>query len=281
MKKILVFILVLMLVCVTPLVASAEAYQVGDVYEGEVEEDNSTPETETPTEEEILPPVETPEETPIEDETPEEIPEETPPVEEPPVETPPIEIPPTEETPTFEDEVQTVTDNLVKWLEENSALIGLIITVIGYGIVTIKRLGTVIKSASTMNNNAITIAKNSKNVIDEALTSIQSASGAVTGYDVRIVALLEAFKTTAEDKARLEKELVEIKNYLKTSTDANIEFANELAELLGLANIPNYKKEEIGARHLTAVKAIMEAEAKAEVAMTETVEVTNDDREEA
>mgnify|MGYP003296352319 CR=1 FL=1 len=52
--------------------------------------------------------------------------------------------------------------------------------------------------------------------------------------------------------------------FLKTSADANIEFANELAELLGLANIPNYKKEEIGARHLESVKAILEAEKKAE-----------------
>lgn len=247
MKKIIALIICLMLLCV-PIVASAEDYEIGDVFEGVVEEGDSTPEAEMPTEEEILPPVETP---------------------------------PTEEAPTFEDEVQTVTDNLVKWLEDNSALIGLIITLIGYGIVTFKKLGTVIKSASTMNNNAITIAKNSKNVIDEALTSIQSASGAVTGYDARILALLEAYKTTAEDRARLEKELVEIRNYLKTSTDANIEFANELAELLGLANIPNYKKEEIGARHLTAVNAIMEAEAKAEVVMAETVEVTKDDRTEA
>lgn len=254
MKKIIALIICLMLICV-PLVASAEDYEVGDVFTGEVLEGETTPEDETPTEEEIQPPVETPEETP------------------------PVETPPTEEAPTFKEEVQTVTDNIVKWLEDNSALLGLIVTLIGYGIVTFKKLGTVIKSASTMNNNAITIAKNSKNVMDEALTSIQSASGAVTGYDVRILALLEAYKTTAEDKARLEKELVEIKNYLKTSTDANIEFANELAELLGLANIPIYKKQEIGSRHLTAVNAIMEAEAKAEVAMAEIEEVKKDDGE--
>ena len=245
MKKILVFILVLMLVCVTPLVASAEDYQVGDVYEGVVEGDNSTPETEMPTEEEIQPPV---------------------------------------DTPTFEEEVQTVTDNLVNWLEDNSALIGLIITLIGYGVVTFNKLSTVIKSASTMNNNAITIAKNSKNVIDEALTSIQSASGAVTGYDVRIVALLEAYKTTAEDKARLEKEFVEIKNYLKTATDANLLFADEFSELLALANIPVYKKQELGERFVAGKKAIIDAEAKAEAAAllpTTTVEVKGNDGAEA
>ena len=179
--------------------------------------------------------------------------------------------------PTFEEEVEVVTDKIVKWLEDNSALLGMIVTLIGYGIVTFNRLSTVIKSASTMNNNAIAIAKNSKDVVDEALTSINSASGAVTNYDARIMALLEAFKTTAEDKARLEKEFVELKNYLKTSTDANIEFANELAELLGLANIPNHKKEEIGARHLEHVKAILEAEKKAEAAAVVSTEEVKED----
>jgi hypothetical protein len=184
--------------------------------------------------------------------------------------------------PTFEEEVKVVTDEIVKWLEDNSALLGMIVTLIGYGIVTFNRLSTIIKSASTMNNNAIAIAKNSKDVVDEALTSINSASGAVTNYDARIMALLEAFKTTAEDKARLEKEFVELKNYLKTSTDANIEFANELAELLGLANIPNHKKEEIGARHLEHVKAILEAQKKAEAAtmVVPTEEVKEDVGEE-
>ena len=259
MKKIIALIVCLMLICV-PLVASAEDYEVGDVFTGEVLEGETTPEDETPTEEEIQPPVETPEETP-------------------PVENPPAETPPTEEAPTFEDEVQTVTDNLVKWLEDNSALLGLIVTLIGYGIVTFKKLGTVIKSASTMNNNAITIAKNNKNVMDEALTSIQTASGAVTGYDARILALLEAYKTTAEDKARLEKELVEIKNYLMINADANIAFADELAELLTLANIPNFKKESIGASHLARVNAILEAKKKAEAAAmipTTTEEVKED-----
>mgnify|MGYP002514089081 CR=1 FL=1 len=74
-----------------------------------------------------------------------------------------------------------------------------------------------------------------------------------------------------------EKEFVELKNYLKTSTDANIEFANELAELLGLANIPNHKKEEIGARHLEHVKAILEAEKKAEAAAVVSTEEVKED----
>jgi vacuolar-type H+-ATPase subunit I/STV1 len=147
------------------------------------------------------------------------------------------------------------------------------VTLIGYGIVLFRKIKTIIKSAGTINNNAITIADKSSNFMSEALSNIEATSGVVKGYEERIVAVLEAFQKTLEDKKsleevnkRLETELVEIRNYLKTSTDANVEFANELAELLGLANIPNYKKEEIGARHLESVKAIIEAEKKAEAA---------------
>lgn len=248
MKKLIVGILCFMLL-IAPLSASAEEAAEG-ITEGETVGDEviDTPAEEIPTDEEIEGDGEVvvPDDVPTDDST-------------------------------FEEEVEVVTDKIVKWLEDNSALLGMIVTLIGYGIVTFNRLSTVIKSASTMNNNAIAIAKNSKDVVDEALTSINSASGAVTNYDARIMALLEAFKTTAEDKARLEKEFVELKNYLKTSTDANIEFANELAELLGLANIPNHKKEEIGARHLEHVKAILEAEKKAEAAAVVSTEEVKED----
>jgi hypothetical protein len=47
-----------------------------------------------------------------------------------------------------------------------------------------------------------------------------------------------------------------------------MELANEVAELLVLANIPNSKKEELYSRHLAAVGAIAEAE-KTEVTINE------------
>lgn len=302
MKKIIAFILCLMILCV-PIVATAEG---GDVTEGEASGDISTPEVDVPTEGEILPPVEspeeeteTPEETPETDteeeteppvEIPEEIPEETPenppvetpeeipeqkpeetPKEEPtekPEETPPIEEPPVEtpkdETPLpFEEEVEMVSEQIKEWIIANAEEISVILTLIGGCLAVFMRLKTVIKSARTMNNNTITIAKASSNAIAQALASMENTSGAVTGYEAKIVALLEAFKNTAEDKARLEAELVEIKNYLKTATEANIEFANELADLIALANIPNYKKEELGSTHTARVKAILAAMEKA------------------
>lgn len=251
MKKIIALILCLMILCV-PIVASAEG---DDVTTGEVSGDISTPEVETPTEGEFLPPVETPEEPPVE--TPEEKPEETPPVETP---------------PTFEEEVEMVSEQIKEWLIANLDSISIIITLISTCIVTFVKLKTAIKTSRVMNNNTVTIAKASNDAITQALASIENASGAVTGYDARIVALLEAFKTTAEDKLRLEAELLEIKSYLKTSSKSNLEFADELAELLALANIPNYKKEEIGARHVAAKREIIDAEAKAEAVIPTTTE---------
>ena len=270
MKKILVFMLCLMLVCAMPLAAFAEEAEVGAVTTGEVLGDISTPEHGALVSTEVLPPEET---LPVE----EALSEET-----LPTETPDVDMEGFKDQ--MEVEFETLTENIKIWFEENSALVGLIVTVISYGLVILRKLGTVVKSASTMNNNAIAIAKNSENAIGQALSSIENASGTVTNHDASISALLEAYKTTSEDKARLETELVEIKNYLKTASKSNLEFADELAELLALANIPNYKKEEIGARHVAAKREIIDAEAKAEAAAvtpTTTEEVKEDVGEEA
>ena len=168
-----------------------------------------------------------------------------------------------------ETTTSVTTEEIIKWAETHLEEISVIITLIFSLIYQVRKHASLNKSIAKCNNNAITIANDSKNAIDEARASMETAKGAVTGYDEKIVTLLETFKTTAEDKTRLENELVEIRNYLKVSTEANIEFANELAELLGLSNIPNYKKQSLGERHLAKVKAIKEAATKAEVVMME------------
>lgn len=254
MKKILVFMLCLMLVCAMPLTAFAEETEAAEVTAEEVVGDISDHGDLVSTE--AVPPEET-------------LPEET-----LPTETPDME----EIRDQMEIELETLTENIRSWLEENTALIGLIVTIIGYGLVMIKKLSTIVKSASTMNNNAIAIAKNSEDAIGQALSTIENASGTVTNYDASISALLEAFKSTAEDKARLEAVLAEVKTYLKTASKSNLEFADELCELLALANIPNYKKEEIGARHVAAKREIIEAGA---ATPTTTEEVKEDVGEES
>ena len=174
----------------------------------------------------------------------------------------------------------TISGAFVKWVEPNLEEIGVVVTLIGYGIVLFKKLASVLKSLGIMNNNTITISKENANRMEQAMT-------AVTGYEERIKVLLDHYTSlaetlvqTAEDKKKLENELVEIKNYLKISADANLEFSNELAELLGLANIPNYVKEEIGARHVAAKNNIIEAEKKAVALLVAPEEVKEDAGEE-
>ena len=175
----------------------------------------------------------------------------------------------TEEVATENHNWAEVKDNIsvavVNWLYDNydKALVTLFLLMsMLYDRVRDKKNR---KDIGTLNNNAITIASDGKQFMGNALSEMQNVSGAVIQYDERITALLAAYQQTAEDKQRLEAKLVEIENYLKINADANIEFANELAELLGLANIPNYKKEALGARHVESVKAILDAVVKANV----------------
>lgn len=175
----------------------------------------------------------------------------------------------TEEVATENHNWAEVKDNIsvavVNWLYDNydKALVTLFLLMsMLYDRVRDKKNR---KDIGTLNNNAITIASDGKQFMGNALSEMQNVSGAVIQYDERITALLAAYQQSAEDRQRLEAKLVEIENYLKINADANIEFANELAELLGLANIPNYKKEELGARHVESVKAILDAVVKAKV----------------
>ena len=241
MKRIFAVILCLMLVCATPLVTFAEGEET-IVNETELVEDITAAEEETAVEEEIT--------------ASEEVAD--------------------EEGRDWEDVKTTISGAIKGWIEPNLEEISVIVTLILSCFYQMRKHKLLNKSMGTLNNNAITVAKESSNFMSQALSNIENATGAVTSYDGRIVALLDAYKATAEDKERLERELVEIKNYLKTSTQANVEFANELADLLALANIPNYKKQELGARHLAAVNAIIEAEEKAEAMIPASTEEVKD-----
>lgn len=158
-------------------------------------------------------------------------------------------------------------------LEEISVVVTLIFTV----ICQMRKHTLLNRSVGLMNDNAVSIAEHSAELMSRALTDMENASAAVKGYDERIAALLEAFGSVAGDKARLEGEMSELREYLKTAAAANLEFSNELAELLNLANIPNFKKEEIGARHLAAARSIAEAQRSMEQLIGAEEEVSDHD----
>ena len=177
----------------------------------------------------------------------------------------------------IEEPEKTLSEKFEDWILSHFEEILVIITLIVTDFFNRRKHKLLNKSMGTMNNNAVTIAQNSSDMMAQALLSMQNASGAVTAYDSRIDAVLEAYRLTAEDKERIEKELLEVKAYLKTAAEANLEFSNELAELLDLAKIPNFKKEELGKRHLSKVDAIKAAMEEA----LRTKEVVEHDREKA
>ena len=72
--------------------------------------------------------------------------------------------------------------------------------------------------------------------------------------------VLEEIRKNAEEKESLEDTLRTVTKALETSKMASMELANEVAELLVLANIPPSKKEELYSRHRAAVDAIETAE---------------------
>lgn len=159
----------------------------------------------------------------------------------------------TESLPTAEEvateDTETTADLVLDYAKEHFEEISVIITLISMVFYQMRKHSLLNKTIGTLNNNAVTIAENSK-------TEIQS----VTGYKANIESLLAEFRANAEEKQKLEKTLAEVQTFLKTAKLANVELANEVAELLVLANIPNSKKEELYSRHLAAVGAIADAE---------------------
>ena len=185
----------------------------------------------------------------------------------------------TTEVETFIAEEETATevtipttDEIVKWVEMHLEEISVIITLIFTLIYQVRKHASLNKSIATCNNNAVSIVENSNSVVQTALDRVENVSAVVDKYKDEIITLLAEIRQTDDEKKKLEIALTEVENYLKTAKLANTELANEVAELLVLANIPNSKKEELYSRHRAAVAAIDAAEHK---------EVKNDVGEEA
>ena len=205
--------------------------------------------------------------------------EETPPVEETlPTEEPTPETEPPDTTPiltpepTPEEQAEVITEKIVAWVHEQLEEISVIITLLLTIFYNVRKHKALNKSIGTLNNNAVTVAESSNTAISTALTEVKGISAVVSGYKEEISALLAEVRANEEEKQKLQQALADVTAHLKTAKLANVELANEVAELLVLANIPNSKKDELYSRHLAAVGAIADAEK---------TEVKEDDREEA
>lgn len=162
------------------------------------------------------------------------------------------------------------TEEIVKWVEKH---LEEVIVVVSMAVMSVYQAITKLslnKSVALCNNNAVSVVENSNDVIRYTLSKVEEASASVDRYKEEIVALLTEIRQSDEEKKRLETAFAEVVNYLRTAKLANMELANEVAELLVLANIPNSKKEELYARHRAAVAAI-DAVDNAETEVTEDV----------
>ena len=158
------------------------------------------------------------------------------------------------------NEAELTTEKIVDYVQDHLEEISVILTMILTVFYQVRKHKVLNKSIGTLNNNSVTIAENSSTAISKALSGVEGVSNVVLSYKDEIASLLAEVRQNAEEKKRLEAALTEVETYLKTSKLANVELANEVAELLVLANIPNSKKEELYSRHLAAVGAIADAE---------------------
>lgn len=171
-----------------------------------------------------------------------------------------VQAPPVTEPVVDTDSLQTKAEQIIAYGRANFEEIFVVVTSILAAFYQVRKHKLLNKSIVTLNNNAVTISENSKNAMQDALGEMGGVATVVTEYKTDIEALLEEYRATAEEKKKLEQTLDEVHNHLKTAKLANVELANEVAELLVLANIPNAKKDELYSRHLAAVGAIADAE---------------------
>jgi hypothetical protein len=148
------------------------------------------------------------------------------------------------------------TEKIVEWVQAHFEEISVVVSLLLYTFYQATKNTALGKSVGTLNNNAVAVAENSKLAIDQALAGMSSVNSIVTDYIGKMDKLLEEVRTNEEDKRAMKAALDTAMKYVESAKSANLEFANEFAELLNLANIPNSKKEELYARHRAAVEAI-------------------------
>lgn len=159
---------------------------------------------------------------------------------------------------------KTVTENIADYVLENIDKLVVIVVMAGYSIVESRIRGKMNGSIGTLNNNAIAIANNSASAINTAMDKVENVANRLEQYEDKFDSLIETIRVSEEEKKALEEKLTKVESYLKAAKLANIEFANELANLLCCANIPNAKKDEFYKKHLEGVQRLEAEEVKSD-----------------
>lgn len=169
-------------------------------------------------------------------------------------------------------EAELVTEKIKAYVQSHLEELWVIVTMVVATFLQAKKQGLLGKTVGVLNNNSVAVAENSTKAIADSTNAINNAVETVNGYKEEIFKLLDEVRANESEKQAQKALLGRVEKFLETSKAANIEIANEVSELLLLANIPNSKKEELYSRHRAAVDAIT---------TTEVSEVNEDDGEEA
>jgi hypothetical protein len=159
---------------------------------------------------------------------------------------------------------KTVTERIVNYAKAHLEEIIVILVTIAYAIIESRIRAKTNGSIGTLNNNAIAIANNSSTTINTALEKMESMTIAVMSYKDEMASMLDEVRYSEEEKKALMSALTKVEKFLEQAKLANIEFANELAELLCLANIPNSKKDELYKKHIEGVQKLEAEEVKSD-----------------
>jgi hypothetical protein len=185
---------------------------------------------------------------------PEETPSETP--QEPPTETP-TETP--DETPS-DVRAELTTEMIVDYIKNHFEELSVILSMVLMVFYQARKHLVLNRSIAMMNNNTVSVAQNSAEAIANSVNGMAGMTDMVTAYKGEMEKVLTEVRANAEEKNKMAVLLNNVNKHLEVSKAANLEFANEMAELLVLANIPPSKKEELYARHVAAVNALSHAE---------------------
>lgn len=174
-------------------------------------------------------------------------------------------LPTTEEVATESENSaeETIPDKIVKFISDNyegSSFLSLAITIVVYTVFSVKKHKALNGTIGILNNNAIKVANDSTNTVIDVMGKAGEMAEIIKGYKDDFEAVITELRKTAEEKQSLEAMLSSVQKTIDTSKMAMKELADEMAELLVLANIPNSKKEELYSRHRAAVDAIATAE---------------------
>ncbi len=171
------------------------------------------------------------------------------------------EITPEATTETEGDIFDTITpESILNWCYEHLEEIVVTASTLVALIYQLRRIAAQSKEIRILNNNAVAIAEKNEEALSSSALKVEQLSDEVKTYKDAIFSLIEEIRNSDEEKKAYKAILDEVHTHLKTAKLANVELADEVAELLVLANIPNSKKEELYARHLKAVHDIADAD---------------------